>query len=145
MFPFPTIDGNVGAMGGGDTIVVFEGSDANIAVVKDWITPEWQCTHASATGGGISPYGGHGVDGVEFLPGNKNVDPNCYITDAAKSYATAVDGGTGGEHVRVRRIRPDGSGCRAGNVLDGDDRLDTGDVLPGRGRPDRVVVAGLIG
>jgi alpha-glucoside transport system substrate-binding protein len=90
VFPFPSIDGNVGAMGGGDTIVVFEGSDANIQVVKDWITPEWLCTHASATGGGIAEYGGHGVDGVEFLPGHKDVDPACYVTDAANSYATAV-------------------------------------------------------
>jgi alpha-glucoside transport system substrate-binding protein len=90
VFPFPTIDGNVGAMGGGDTIIVFEGSDANIQVVKDWITPEWLCVHASADSGGISELGGHGVEGVEFLPGHKDVDPNCNTTDAAKSYAEAV-------------------------------------------------------
>ena len=90
VFPFPTIDGNPGAMGGGDTLVVFEGSDANIQVVKDWITPEWLCVHASATGGTASELGGHGVDGVEFLPGHVDVDPNCYVTDASKSYAEAV-------------------------------------------------------
>ena len=90
VFPFPTIDGNVGAMGGGDTLIVFDGSPENVQVVKDWISPDWQCTLASPSGGGIAPFGGHGVAGVERLPGNKNVDPNCYETDAAIAFATAV-------------------------------------------------------
>jgi DNA-binding LacI/PurR family transcriptional regulator len=38
----------------------------------------------------IAPYGGHGVDGVERLPGHKDVDPNCYETDSAKSFAESV-------------------------------------------------------
>jgi alpha-glucoside transport system substrate-binding protein len=90
VFAFPTIDGNTGAMGGGDTIIVFDGSPANAAVIKDWITPDWQCTLASASGGGIAPYGGHGVAGVERLPGHADVDPNCYESDSAKTFATAV-------------------------------------------------------
>ena len=89
-FPFPSIDGNTGAMGGGDTLIVFDGADANVQVVKDWISPDWQCTLASPDGGGIAPYGGHGVAGVERLPGNKNVDPNCYDTEQSKTFATAV-------------------------------------------------------
>ena len=49
----PNIDGNVGAIGGGDTIIVFDGSPENVQVVKDWITPEWQCTLASASAVGL--------------------------------------------------------------------------------------------
>jgi alpha-glucoside transport system substrate-binding protein len=89
-FPFPSIDGNVGAMGGGDTLIVFDGSGDIPDVIRDWISPDWQCTLASPNGGGIAPYGGHGVDGVERLPGNKNVDPNCYDTEQSQSFATAV-------------------------------------------------------
>jgi hypothetical protein len=59
-------------------------------VIRDWISPDWQCTLASPNGGGIAPYGGHGVSGVERLPGNKNVDPSCYDTEQSQSFATAV-------------------------------------------------------
>ncbi len=90
VFPFPTIDGNGGAMGGGDTIIVFDGSDANVAAVKDWITPDWGCTLASATGGGVSPYGGHGVEGVERLPGNKDISVDCYETETSKTFAETI-------------------------------------------------------
>jgi alpha-glucoside transport system substrate-binding protein len=90
VFPFPSIDGNGGAMGGGDTILVFDGSPENAQIVKDWISPDWQCTLASASGGGVAPYGGHGVAGVERLPGNKDVDPNCYETENSKAFAEAV-------------------------------------------------------
>jgi alpha-glucoside transport system substrate-binding protein len=91
VFTFPTIDGNVGAMGGGDTLIVFNNAtDATIQAVKDWITPDWECTLASASGGGVAPYGGHGVEGVERLPGNKNVDINCYESDSAKAFAASV-------------------------------------------------------
>ncbi len=90
VFSFPSIDGNGGAMGGGDTLIVFDGADENVAAVKDWITPDWQCTLASASGGGIAPYGGHGVAGVERLPGHKDVNPDCYETDAAKAFATSI-------------------------------------------------------
>jgi alpha-glucoside transport system substrate-binding protein len=91
VFTFPTIDGNPGAMGGGDTMIVFKDAEpASIQAVKDWITPDWECTLASATGGGVAKYGGHGVEGVERLPGNKNVDVNCYETDTAKAFAAAV-------------------------------------------------------
>jgi alpha-glucoside transport system substrate-binding protein len=90
VFPFPAIDGNGGAMGGGDTIIVFEASDEIVAVIRDWISPDWQCTLASASGGGIAPYGGHGVAGVERLPGHKDVDPNCYETESGQAFATAV-------------------------------------------------------
>ena len=90
VFAFPTIDGNPGAMGGGDTLIVFEDDPAISAVLKDWITPEWQCTLASASGGGIAEHGGHGVTGVERLPGHKDVDPNCYESDAAKTFAESI-------------------------------------------------------
>jgi alpha-glucoside transport system substrate-binding protein len=89
-FPFPSIDGNAGAMGGGDTLIVFDGSGDIPDVIRDWISPDWQCTLASPNGGGIAPYGGHGVSGVERLPGNKNVDPNCYDTEQSQAFATAV-------------------------------------------------------
>jgi len=58
--------------------------------VKDWITPEWLCTLASETGGGVAANGGHGVPGVERLPGHKDVDVNCYESDAGKTFAAAV-------------------------------------------------------
>ncbi|MGH8913137.1 MAG: ABC transporter substrate-binding protein [Acidimicrobiia bacterium] len=90
VFAFPTIDGNTGAMGGGDTIIVFDGAPANVAAVKDWITPEWECTLASASGGDVAEHGGHGVAGVERLPGHKDVDPNCYESDAAKTFAESI-------------------------------------------------------
>ena len=92
-FPFPTIDGNTGAMGGGDTIIVFDGAPENVAAIHDWISPDWQCTLASASGGGVAPFGGHGVAGVERLPGHTDVDPNCYESDSAKSFAAAVTAG----------------------------------------------------
>ena len=88
VFTFPSIDGNVGAMGGGDTLMVFNAEPANVQAVKDWITPDWLCTHASATGGG--PYGGDGVPGIEFLPGHKDVSMDCYETDANRAFAEAV-------------------------------------------------------
>jgi alpha-glucoside transport system substrate-binding protein len=90
VFAFPTIGGNTGAMGGGDTLIVFDGAPENVAAVKDWITPEWQCTLASASGGGVAPYGGHGVEGVERLPGHKDVDPTCYETESSQTFATAI-------------------------------------------------------
>jgi alpha-glucoside transport system substrate-binding protein len=94
-FAFPSIEGNQGAMGNGDTLIVFDGSEANVAVIRDWISPEWQCTLASASGGGIAEHGGHGVAGVERLPGHKDVDPNCYESDSAKSFAEAVTAALG--------------------------------------------------
>jgi alpha-glucoside transport system substrate-binding protein len=90
VFAFPTIGGNTGAMGGGDTLIVFDDSPEVAAVVADWITPDWQCTLASSSGGGVAPYGGHGVDGVERLPGHKDVDPTCYETDASIAFAEAI-------------------------------------------------------
>ena len=90
VFAFPTIDGNTGAMGGGDTIIVFDDSPEVVAAVSDWITPEWQCTLASETGGGIAENGGHGVAGVERLPGHKDVDPACYVTEASQTFAEAI-------------------------------------------------------
>ncbi len=90
VFAFPSIDGNVGAMGGGDTLIVFDDADANVQAVKDWITPDWQCTLASASGGGVAPYGGHGVAGVERLPGHKDVDLDCYESDSAKAFAASI-------------------------------------------------------
>ena len=90
VFAFPTIDGQAGAMGGGDTLIVFDGAPENVAAIQDWITPEWQCTLASASGGGIAEHGGHGVAGVERLPGHKDVDPNCYESDASKTFAEAI-------------------------------------------------------
>jgi alpha-glucoside transport system substrate-binding protein len=90
VFPFPSIDGNVGAMGGGDTLLVFENTEQIVQVIEDWISPEWQCTLASETGGGIAEHGGHGVAGVERLPGHKDVDPDCYDSESAKAFATSV-------------------------------------------------------
>lgn len=90
VFPFPTIDGQTGAMGGGDTLMVFESSPETVQAIKDWISPDWQCTLASASGGGVAPYGGHGVEGVERLPGHKDVDPTCYESDAAIAFAESI-------------------------------------------------------
>ena len=90
VFNFPTIDGNTGAMGGGDTLMVFEQSPETVQAIQDWISPDWQCTLASASGGGIAPYGGHGVEGVERLPGHAGVDPNCYESESATTFAEAI-------------------------------------------------------
>ncbi|MDJ0923081.1 MAG: extracellular solute-binding protein [Acidimicrobiia bacterium] len=89
-FPFPTIDGNTGAMGGGDTIMVFDAAPENVEAVKAWITADWMCTLASASGGGVAPYGGHGVAGIERLPGHKDTNLDCYESDQAKAFAGAV-------------------------------------------------------
>jgi alpha-glucoside transport system substrate-binding protein len=90
VFAFPTIDGNSGAMGGGDTIIVFDGAPENVAAIQDWITPEWLCTLASESGGGVAPHGGHGVAGVERLPGHKDVDIACYESESATVFAEAI-------------------------------------------------------
>ena len=69
-----------------------------IRAIQDWITPDWQCTLASASGGGVSPYGGHGVAGVERLPGHADTDPDCLESESGKIFAegitTALDEGT---------------------------------------------------
>jgi len=90
LFPFPSIDGNEGAMGGGDTLIIFNGTPENAQLVKDWITPDWQCTLASFDGGGVSPYGGHGVEGVERLPANRYTDVNCLNNPENQFIAEAV-------------------------------------------------------
>lgn len=90
VFAFPTIGGNTGAMGGGDTLMVFDDSSGAAQAVKDWITPEWQCTLASASGGGVAEHGGHGVAGVERLPGHKDVNLDCYESESAKTFAEAI-------------------------------------------------------
>jgi alpha-glucoside transport system substrate-binding protein len=90
VFTFPTVDGNTGALGGGDTIIVFESSPETIQAIMDWISPDWQCALASEDGGGVSPYGGHGVAGVERLPGNAQVDPACLNTESGQLFAEAV-------------------------------------------------------
>lgn len=90
VFNFPTIDGNPGAMGGGDTMIVFEQNPGVVQAITDWISPDWQCTLASGDGGGIAPFGGHGVAGVERLPGNANTDPNCYDSESGKTFAEGV-------------------------------------------------------
>jgi alpha-glucoside transport system substrate-binding protein len=89
-FPFPTIDGNDGALGGGDTIMVFKNDPKIAQILKDWVSADWECTLASPSGGGVSPYGGTGVAGVERLPGNKNVSPDCYETDTNKTLAKVI-------------------------------------------------------
>lgn len=98
VFNFPDIDGNSGAMGGGDTLMVFNDSPETIQAIQDWITPDWQCTLASASGGGVSPYGGHGVAGVERLPGHADTDPNCLESESGRIFAegvtTALEEGT---------------------------------------------------
>ena len=70
--------------------IVFDGSPEIVQAVQDWITPEWLCSLASASGGGVAEHGGHGVAGVERLPGHKDVDVNCYESDSAKTFASAV-------------------------------------------------------
>jgi alpha-glucoside transport system substrate-binding protein len=90
VFAFPDIDGNTGAMGGGDTLIVFEQSPEIVQAIQDWISPEWQCTLASANGGGVAPFGGHGVEGIERLPGNANTDPACFDSEAGQTFAEAV-------------------------------------------------------
>jgi alpha-glucoside transport system substrate-binding protein len=90
VFAFPTIDGNTGAMGGGDTLIVFDDSPEVAQVIQDWISPEWLCTLASATGGGVAENGGHGVEGVERLPGHKDVNLDCYESESARTFAEAI-------------------------------------------------------
>lgn len=90
VFAFPTIDGNTGAMGGGDTLIVFDDSPEVAQVMQDWVSPEWLCTLASATGGGVAEHGGHGVEGVERLPGHKDVNLDCYESESARTFAQAV-------------------------------------------------------
>lgn len=90
VFNFPSIDGNEGAMGGGDTLMVFNDEPATVQAIQDWISPDWQCTLASASGGGVAPYGGHGVEGVQRLPGHKDVDLDCYETESARTFAEAI-------------------------------------------------------
>jgi len=90
VFAFPTIDGNGGAMGGGDTLLVFNPTPENVQMVKDWTSPDWLCTLASGSGGGVAPYGGNGVEGVERLPGSKDVNIGCYETENAKVFAEAI-------------------------------------------------------
>lgn len=90
VFPFPTVAGNSGTLGGADIILVFNAAEENVAAVRDWISPEWQCTLASPNGGGVAPFGGHGVPGVERLPGNKNTDPNCLDSESNKALADGV-------------------------------------------------------
>ena len=91
-FPFPTIGGNTGAMGGGDTIIVFENDPGVVAAIKDWIKPEWGCVLASPGGGTESEFGGHGVAGVERLPGHKDISPDCYETEGSTAIATSITG-----------------------------------------------------
>lgn len=91
-FPFPTIGGNTGAMGGGDTLIVFENDEGVVNAIKDWITPEWGCVLASPSGGTASEYGGHGIAGVERLPGHKDISPDCYETDGSKAIAESITG-----------------------------------------------------
>jgi alpha-glucoside transport system substrate-binding protein len=90
VFAFPTIDGNGGALGAGDTILVFNPTPENIQIVKDWTSPDWLCTLASPGGGGVAPYGGHGVPGVERLPGHKDVNLDCYESENSRIFAAAV-------------------------------------------------------
>lgn len=89
-FPFPSVEGTDGAMGGGDTLMVFESNPAVVAAIDDWISPEWQCVLASPTGGTASEFGGHGVEGVERLPGHKDVSLDCYESETARTQAAAV-------------------------------------------------------
>lgn len=91
-FAFPTVDGNAGAMGGGDTLIVFSDDPQVAQAVKDWTTPTWQCVLASPNGGTASEFGGHGVAGVERLPGHKDTDLDCYDTEGSKILAEAVTG-----------------------------------------------------
>ena len=90
VFTFPSIGGAGGAMGGGDTIIVFENTPEVVQAISDWTSPEWLCVLASATGGTASQHGGHSVPGVERLPGHKDTDPRCLETTAAVQFATAV-------------------------------------------------------
>jgi alpha-glucoside transport system substrate-binding protein len=90
VFAFPTIDGNTGAMGGGDTIIVFESAPETVQAIQDWISPDWLCALASETGGGVSPYGGHGVPGIERLPGNAQADPACLESESGQVFAEAI-------------------------------------------------------
>lgn len=89
-FDFPSIDGNDAAMGGGDTLMVFDPTPQAVQAVKDWITPDWECVLASPNGGTASELGGHGVEGVERLPGHKDVPLDCYETETARQQAEAV-------------------------------------------------------
>jgi alpha-glucoside transport system substrate-binding protein len=70
--------------------MVFESSPETIRAIQDWISPDWQCSLASASGGGVSPYGGHGVAGVERLPGHAGVDPACLESESGQVFAEAI-------------------------------------------------------
>jgi len=89
-FPFPTIDGGTGALGAGDYLMVFEDDPQIVQFVNDVISPEWMCAHGSATGGTASPIGGHGVEGVNFLPGHSDTSPDCYTTAEQIAIATVI-------------------------------------------------------
>jgi alpha-glucoside transport system substrate-binding protein len=99
-FGFPTIDGNSSFTGGGDYLVVFNTDPGNadkdwtddpvVTAVTDWLSPEWGCVLASPGGGTASEYGGHGVAGVERLPGHKDISADCYETDINKEIAPLV-------------------------------------------------------
>ena len=89
-FAFPTIGGQGGAMGGGDTLIVFDDDPQIVQAVKDWITPTWGCVLASPNGGTASEFGGHGVAGVERLPGHKDISVDCYDSEGGKILAAAV-------------------------------------------------------
>ena len=80
VFDFPSVDGNTIALGGGDTFIIFDDDPAVAAVVQDWTSPEWQCVLAS----------GHGVEGVERLPGHKDTSLDCYENENNRKFAAAV-------------------------------------------------------
>jgi hypothetical protein len=69
---------------------VFDAAPETVQAIRDWVTTEWQCTLASASGGGIAPHGGHGVAGVELFPGHSGTDPGCYDSDAGQTFAAAT-------------------------------------------------------
>jgi len=77
-------------MGGGDTIIVFKNDPAIVDIIKDWIGAEWGCVLASPSGGTASLHGGHGVEGVERLPGHKDISVDCYETEGSKAIAAQV-------------------------------------------------------
>ena len=105
IMPFPTVDGGSGSLGGADYLMIFDDDPQVVQFVEDIISPLWMCAHGSADGGTASPIGGHGVEGVNFMPGHVDVSPDCYkvgtdavllataITEAINSNSFVFDGG----------------------------------------------------
>jgi alpha-glucoside transport system substrate-binding protein len=92
-FTFPTIDGNGGAMGGGELAMVFNDRPEVRQFIADYAGPTYQCVQASTEAPG-SDLGGHGVltegNPVERISANANTPNDCYQSDTVRKQAAAI-------------------------------------------------------